>query len=119
MLPCYATAIGLLPAALGRCDSLYVFQWRGTARVSLAAFRSRVQGVPAVWLGALMVFMLWGQGITNHMFRFRGRRHPECDRYAISLHGHRTVLQTADLYKAEALFLTSSLEEMYPVKLLT
>ena len=72
MVACYAGSIGLLPVALGRCDPLHVF-FNGAMLLvlSLAAIRLQRPAVRAIWLSALVLFVLWEQGVTNRLFRFR------------------------------------------------
>jgi hypothetical protein len=66
MAACYALGIGLLPAALGRCDPLHVFfNGAGLLVLSLVAIRSRPQAQRIAWIAALVVLVGWQQWINN------------------------------------------------------
>ena len=66
MAACYALGIGLMPAALGRCDPLHVFfNGAGLLVLSLAAIRLRPRVQRMAWLAALMLFIGWQQWVNN------------------------------------------------------
>jgi hypothetical protein len=66
MAACYALGIGLLPAALGRCDPLHVFfNGAGLLVLSLVTIRSRPRAQRIVWIAALVVLVAWQQWINN------------------------------------------------------
>jgi len=68
MAACYALGIGLLPAALGRCDPLHVFfNGAGLLVLSLVAIRSGPRGMRAAWLAALQLFVAWQQWVNNRL----------------------------------------------------
>jgi hypothetical protein len=68
MAACYALGIGLLPAALGRCDPLHVFfNGAGLLVLSLAAIRSHSRGPRTAWLAALVLFIGWQQWVNNRL----------------------------------------------------
>ena len=65
---CYALGIGLLPAALGRCDPLHVFfNGAGLFVLSLTAIRSQPKWVRVSWIAALFIFVGWQQWINNRL----------------------------------------------------
>jgi hypothetical protein len=64
----YALGIGLLPAALGRCDPLHVFfNGAGLLVLSLTAIRSRPRALRTAWLAALLLFVGWQQWVNNRL----------------------------------------------------
>ncbi|HEY5330173.1 MAG TPA: hypothetical protein VIJ79_09840 [Acidobacteriaceae bacterium] len=68
MAACYALGIGLLPAALGRCDPLHVFfNGAGLLVLSLIAIRSRPLAQRTAWLAALVLFVAWQQWVNNRL----------------------------------------------------
>jgi hypothetical protein len=68
MAACYALGIGLLPAALGRCDPLHVFfNGAGLLALSLAAMHSYPRGVRTAWLVALALLIGWQQWTNNRL----------------------------------------------------
>ncbi|HZL27370.1 MAG TPA: hypothetical protein VFC39_12675 [Acidobacteriaceae bacterium] len=68
MAACYALGIGLLPAALGRCDPLHVFfNGAGLLVLSLAAIRSYSRGLRTAWIAALVLLIGWQQRVNNRL----------------------------------------------------
>jgi len=68
MAACYALGVGMLPAALGRCDPLHVFfNGAGLLVLSLVAIRSQSKGVRLSWIAALVIFVGWQQWINNRL----------------------------------------------------
>lgn len=68
MAACYALGIGLLPAALGRCDPLHVFfNGAGLLVLSLAAMRLYPRGMRIAWPVALLILVGWQQWVTNRL----------------------------------------------------
>ncbi len=72
MIACYAMGLGLLPAALGRCDPLHVFfNGAGVLLLSLACIRISARMSRALWLAALVVLVGWQQWVNNTLYRYR------------------------------------------------
>ncbi len=68
----YVLGLGLLPAALGRCDPLHVFlNGAGILLLSLTAIRHQSRARRLSWLLLLTCWMGWQQGVNNALF---GRR---------------------------------------------
>lgn len=69
MAACYALAIGLLPAAFGRCDPLHVFfNGIGVFVLSLACIRTQPARVRTVWLGCLVIFVAWLHYVNGSLY---------------------------------------------------
>ena len=72
MVACYAMGLGLLPAALGRCDPLHVFfNGAGILLLSLACLPVRARSLSVVWIGALVLLVSWQQWVNNALYGYR------------------------------------------------
>ena len=72
MTVCYGMGLGLLPAALGRCDPLHVFfNGAGVLLLSLACIRFRAPSLRACWVGALVILVGWQHWVNNTLYQNR------------------------------------------------
>ena len=69
MVACYFVALGMLPAALGRCDPLHVF-FNGSALLVLSgvAMRSLSRPLRTLWTAALIALVCWVQWVNNRLY---------------------------------------------------
>ena len=72
VVACYALSIGLLPAALGRCDPLHIFfNGLGMMVLSLVAISGSSKRVRIAWMICFVGSVLWAQWVNYKLYAGR------------------------------------------------
>jgi hypothetical protein len=72
LVACYFVALGMLPAALGRCDPLHVFfNGAGIFVLSAVGLKRLPKAARAMWTVGLITLVCWVQWVNNSLYADR------------------------------------------------